>query len=220
MSTDNNNIAEKASRKTEPVKQLVIGFIALLVIVLAAALLAIIVINSVSSGLFEAIKVLSTLDAAIIVALITGTISILTVVIGSIINNAVTYKMKKEEYLRSHRESPYKKLISLFYDFQAQTKLGEELSPETIIKAHNDFTKELALWGSPKAIRIWGEWRVKTGKVNPSPNDTLFGMEKVIIQLRKDMGQKHGIKQGDILRLTVNDIDDQLPSNQKSQLSR
>ncbi len=30
---------------------------------------------------------------------------------------------------------------------------------------------------------------------------------------RKDMGLKHGIKEGDLLRLSVNDIDDYLPQN-------
>ncbi len=38
-------------------------------------------------------------------------------------------------------------------------------------------------------------------------------MEKVLIQLRKDMGLKRGIAEGDLLRLTVNDINDYIGQN-------
>ena len=41
----------------------------------------------------------------------------------------------------------------------------------------------------------------------PSGEDLLFAMEKVLIQLRIDMGQKKGLKEGDILRMFINDID-------------
>lgn len=156
-------------------------------------------------GFFTA---LTSLDAAIIVALVTGFFSIIAIAINSI----VKARSAKNAYLREHREKPYFELISLFYDFQSTTARGEEIPPEELVKTFNSFTKELVLWGSPKAIRAWGEWRTASTKGAPDPKDLLFGMEKVMIQLRKDMGQKSGIKVGDILRLTVNDIDDNLPN--------
>lgn len=50
-------------------------------------------------------------------------------------------------------------LISLYYDFNSRLKANEPMSQRELVKAFNDFTKELTLWGSAKAIRAWGEWR-------------------------------------------------------------
>lgn len=166
------------------------------------------VIAFVCPAIVDFFAALTSLDAAIIVALVTGFFSIIAIAINSI----VKARSAKNAYLREHREKPYFELISLFYDFQSTTARGEEIPPEELLKTFNSFTKELVLWGSPKAIRAWGEWRTASAKGAPDPKDLLFGMEKVMIQLRKDMGQKRGIKVGDILRLTVNDIDDNLPN--------
>lgn len=149
---------------------------------------------------------LSTLDSAIVVALITATVSIVSLVSGNIVSNV----MKRNEYLRKHREEPYMQLISMFYDFQSQTKTGKEFTQEELFDFFNQFTKELTLWGSSKAIKAWGNWRVASSRGLNDPRELLFGMERVLIQLRKDMGLKRGIAEGDLLRLTVNDIDDYL----------
>lgn len=151
----------------------------------------------------------STLDSAIVVALITATVSIVSYVLGNVASNV----MKRNECLRKHREEPYMQLISMFYDFQAQTKNGKEFTQEELIDLFNHFTKELTLWGSSKAIKAWGNWRVASSRGFNDPKDLLFGMEKVLIQLRKDMGLKRGIAEGDLLRLTVNDIDDYIGQN-------
>lgn len=62
--------------------------------------------------------------------------------------------MKRNEYLHMHREKPYMQLISMFYDFQSQTKTGKEFTQEELINLFNQFTKELTLWGSSKAIYL------------------------------------------------------------------
>lgn len=152
---------------------------------------------------------LSTLDSAIVVALITAMVSIVSFVSGNIVSNV----MKRNEYLRKHREEPYMQLISMFYDFQSQTKTGKKFTQEELLNLFNQFTKELTLWGSSKAIKAWGNWRVASSRGLNDPRELLFGMEKVLIQLRKDMGLKRGIAEGDLLRLTVNDIDDYLGQN-------
>lgn len=152
---------------------------------------------------------LSTLDSAIVVALITATVSIVSLVSGNIVSNV----MKRNEYLRKHREEPYMQLISMFYDFQSQTKTGKEFTQEELFDIFNQYTKELTLWGSSKAIKAWGNWLVASSRGLNDPKELLFGMERVLIQLRKDMGLKRGIAEGDLLRLTVNDIDDYLGQN-------
>lgn len=75
------------------------------------------------------------------------------------------------------------------------------------------FSKKLTLWGSNKVIRKWLVFRSKSveGKINPTK--TLFLLEDIVFEIRKDMGQsKRGLKQGDILRFFVNDVSEHLPN--------
>ena len=187
------------------------GLLVLLVIVLVVVGGIAVLISLAGPGVAAFFSSISTLDSAIVVTLITATVSMVTYVSGSIANNI----MKCNEYLRAHREKPYMQLISMFYDFQAQAKTGKQFTQEELIDLFNQFTKELTLWGSSKAIKAWGNWRVASSKGLNNPNDLLFGMEKVLVQLRKDMGLKHGIAEGDLLRLIVNDIDDYIGPNKR-----
>lgn len=206
--TQMNHVNDKKTKNLQlwpVIKSLLI----LLVIVLIAAYGIIVLINLVYPGVAAFFASLSTLDSAIVVALITATVSVITYVSGNVASNI----MKRNEYLRVHREKPYMQLISIFYDFQAQTEMGNKFTQEELIDLFNQFTKELTLWGSSKAIKAWGNWRVASSRDLNNPNDLLFGMEKVLMQLRKDMGLKRGIAEGDLLRLTVNDIDDYIGQN-------
>ena len=147
-------------------------------------------------------------ETALVVALVTGSISIVSVVVGTIANNWLSFVTKRSEYLRLHREEPYKRLVRIFYDFQMRQRSDNPMSTEELVQAVNDFNQELTLWGSSKAIREWGRWRVSSGRGELEPRELLFGMERVIRQIRKDLGQTQGLRDGDILRLFVNDIDD------------
>lgn len=183
--------------------QTILGFVYLLLIL--AAIVGLIYFSLVklwpAFGAF--FSSLSSLDSAIIVALITGAVSAVSI-LG---NTVVSSFMKKNEYIRAHREEPYMRLISLIYDFQAAAGKGEELSQDELLSIVTQFNKELTLWGSSKAIKAWGNWRTATSREAVSPSLILFEMEKVMIQLRKDMGMRRGLRKGDLLRLTVNDID-------------
>lgn len=192
--------------------EIIKGLLVLAIIVLIIVCGVVALINLAGPGVAAFFSSLSTLDSAIVVALITATVSIVTYVSGNVASNV----MKRNEYLRKHREEPYMQLISMFYDFQVRTKTGKKFTQNELIKIFNNFTKELTLWGSSKAIKTWGNWRVASSRGFNDPKDLLFGMEKVLIQLRKDMGLKRGIAEGDLLRLTVNDIDDYIGQNKRN----
>ncbi len=183
--------------------QAVLGWVYLLILLAAAGLLIYFLLVKVGPALSSFFASLSGLDSAVIVALITGAVSTISVV-GASVTSSV---MKKNEYLREHREEPYMRLISLIYDFQAAAGKGEELSQDELLSIVTQFNKELTLWGSSKAIKAWGNWRTATSREAVNPSLILFEMEKVMIQLRKDMGMRRGLRKGDLLRLTVNDID-------------
>lgn len=158
-------------------------------------------------GHWRSFAALSSLDAAIVVALITGYVSIVCVVLGAIANNRMTYLQKRNEYLRDHREKAYSKLISIFTKVQKGLKTSEEYSKAELLDDMYAFHESLMLWGSSKAIKMWAEWRNAASK-SPSPQELLLAQEAIIIQLRKDMGQKGGLQKGDILKLFINDVDE------------
>lgn len=90
-------------------------------------------INNISGGLVSFFDSFSSLDAAIVVALITGAISIFTVVCGAIINSVLSSKHKQQEYLREHRKKPYEQLVAIFYKMLESTKSGNEYSQDAIL---------------------------------------------------------------------------------------
>lgn len=189
-------------------KELAKSFIVLIVLITLIILAIWLLVFLVSSTLNGLLSTLSTLDAAIVVALITGCVSIVTVVLGAIINNILTIRQSRNEYLRSHREAPYQKLIEIVYKIMEKSRRHQTYSNDEVFEDMTEFNKSLTLWGSAKAIRLWDKWRLASVGQTPTPEQLLLAMERVIIQLRLDMGQSCGIKQGDILKLFINDVDD------------
>ncbi len=179
--------------------------LAALAVICAVALSA--VINFVSGSIAALLSTLSTLDVAIVVALITGCVSIVTVIGGGIANNYLAYRQRKGEYLREHRVQAYEKLIEIVYKMLMKSKKKEQYGADEMLSDMNDFNQSLTLWGSSKAIRLWDEWRLATVGKQPPASELLFAMEKVLIQLRRDMGQGRGLKKGDLLKLFINDVD-------------
>ena len=184
-------------------RQVILGFLLLLLLLALGGALIYFILVTLWPPISAFFASLSSLDSAIIVALITGAVSALSFFGNSVVNSVT----KKREYLRVHREEPYMRLISLVYDFQAAASKGAGVADDELEKILMQFNKELTLWGSSKAIQAWGNWRTASSNSSGDPLQNLFGMEKVMVQLRKDMGMKRGLRKGDLLRLMVNDID-------------
>ncbi|WP_455044244.1 hypothetical protein [Lancefieldella rimae] len=126
--------------------------LAIVVFIIACGVAAL--INLAGPGVAAFFLSLSTLDSTIVVALIIATVSIVSYVSGNVASNV----MKRNKYLSKYCEEPYMQLISMFYDFQVQTKTGKEFTQKELIDLFNHFTKELTPWGSSKAIKAWGNW--------------------------------------------------------------
>lgn len=153
----------------------------------------------------EFLGAMGLLDTAVIVALITGAISTITVICSGVASNV----QRKNFYLRQHREEPYQKLVEMVYKMMQDSK-GKNYTQDEILEDYNEFSRALTLWGSPKAIKLWNEWRLASVKRSPSPNELLLAMEGIMMQLRRDMGQKRGLGKGDLLRMFINDVDEKL----------
>ena len=156
--------------------------------------------------------VATTLDAVVIVALITGAVSIAGVIISSIVAKSLEYRKARREYLAQKREKPYSDFVAMYYKILMSKKLGEEYSQEEMLKDMTAFSQELTLWGSNKVVRLWVDYRTKATQLNGV--DNLFQYEKILYEIRKDMGFRK-MKKGTLLKFVVNDLDESLKKLKK-----
>lgn len=155
-------------------------------------------------GLHLLTATVSKMDAVVIVALITGAVSIIGVILSSIVAKLIEYKKSREEYLAQKREEPYGKFIEMVYNIQQNAKGTKDYSQEDMIKAMRSFSQEISLWGSPKVAKKWLEFR--ENGANPDASEkNLFVLENIMNEMRKDLGMKK-MKKGELLGFFVNDI--------------
>ena len=151
-------------------------------------------------------SVVSKLDAVIIVALITGMVSIIGVVLSSIVSKVLEYKQKRREYLYQKREEPYSEFVEMVYKVQESTKKGKPYSDDEMITDMYKFSQKLTLWGSNRVIKKWLKFREYSSNQPDGNNQNIvFIMEDIMYAMRKDMGLRK-LKKGDLLAFFVNDI--------------
>lgn len=138
----------------------------------------------------ELSSIASKMDVVVIVALITGTVSLLGVVISSIFSKVMEYRYNVKKFLYEKKEEPYSEFIEMVYKIQQEVKGGDEYSEDEIIRDTINFSKKLTLWGSNNVIKKWLVFRNRSTKKNIPAEETLFMLEDIIFEIRSDMGQK------------------------------
>lgn len=169
-------------------------------------------------GIEKITSITSSMDSVVIVAIITGGISIVTVLISSVISKIIEYRQITKRYLYEKREKPYKDFVSMVYKLQKSTKnVQEEYTQDQMIKDISAFSESLTLWGSSRVIKKWIKFR-EFSQDKEKATQNLFLLEEIVFEIRKDMGQgKKGLKKGDLLSFFVNDIKNYLPNSNKKQ---
>lgn len=81
------------------------------------------------------------MDAVIIVALITGAVSILGVVLSSIVAKILEYRQNTKRYLYEKREEPYSEFIEMVYKLQQNIKNKKGYSEEEMLADIVKFSK-------------------------------------------------------------------------------
>lgn len=155
----------------------------------------------------------SKLDAVVIVALITGAVSITGVIISSIVSKSLDYRKARQEYLAKKREEPYGEFVNVVYKIQQNSKKPDSYTTEQMIEDVSRFSKQITLWGSPKVVRKWVKFR--ENGANPSAaKENLFVLEDIMNEMRKDLGLKK-TKKGNLLAFFINDIKQAMGGSRK-----
>ena len=160
------------------------------------------------------VETVSSLDAVIIVALISGAVSIVGIVLSSIIAKMLDYRRTRREYLTQKREKPYGEYIDMIYKIQQSSKPGKSYPQEEMIDDILRFSKQITLWGSPRVVKNWVKFREVAMKGNKGI-DNLLITEKLMNDMRKDLGLPR-VKKGNLLAFFVNDIKEKLKAGKST----
>lgn len=146
----------------------------------------------------------SGLDAVVIVALITGAVSIIGVIISSIVAKIIDYRKNRQEYLAQKREKPYGDFVDMVYKIQQNAKNPNSYTQEQMVEDLLKFSKQITLWGSPTVAKKWVQFRENGAKPDAGKKNLIL-MEQIMNEMRKDLGLKK-VKKGNLLGFFVNDI--------------
>lgn len=158
-------------------------------------------VNSVANWLAS---LASKLDAVVIVALITGCVSIVGVLISSIIAKRIEYKRSRQEYLAKKREEPYGQFVDMVYKIQQNSKKSGSYTEAQMLEDLSMFSKKITLWGSSNVVNKWVKFR-ENGANPEMARKNLLVLEDIMNEMRKDLGLKK-VKKGNLLAFFVNDI--------------
>ena len=187
-----------------------LGLILLVAMVIVAFLVAKWILGILGNGIVRVVNYVenfvSTSDQVIVVAMITGAVSITGVVISSIVAKVVDYKYNVKKYLYDKREEPYKQFVEMIYKIMEDTKRkgGSKMTEEEMTQMVSEFSKGLTLWGSNRVVKKWLKYRKSSLK---GDKNILWEMEDIIYEIRKDVGLGRRLKKGDMLSFFVNDIE-------------
>ena len=193
-----------------PKLNFLLGLILLIGIVIVAFLVAKWILEIMGNGVAHVVNYVenfvSTSDQVIVVAMITGAVSITGVVISSIVAKVVDYRYNVKKYLYDKREEPYKQFVEMIYKIMEDTKRkdGNKMTEEEITQIVSEFSKGLTLWGSNRVVKKWLKYRKSSIK---GDKNMLWEMEDIIYEIRKDVGLGRRLKKGDMLSFFVNDIE-------------
>ena len=146
----------------------------------------------------------SKMDAVVIVAFITGTVSIVGVIISSIVAKIIDYRKSRQDYLARKREIPYGEFVEMIYKIQQNIKNSGSYTEEMMLDDLSRFSRQITLWGSSKVVQKWVKFR-ENGTKPDAGTANLFLMEEIMIEMRKDLGLKK-VKKGNLLAFFLNDI--------------
>lgn len=183
-------------------------YILLFLLIVDFILIAIFLIDNVPVFIRAVVNYLSnmtsSLDALILVALITGLVSLL----NSFYSRYSDNKNRRREYLSAKREDPYSEFIELVYKLTQNEQKETEYSDEEMRKDISNFNSKLTLWGSPKVVKKWNVYRKSSleNSSNINPEKNLILIEEVMNQMRKDLGVK-AVGKGNLLSFFINDIE-------------
>ncbi|EHI74997.1 membrane protein [Streptococcus criceti] len=151
--------------------------------------------------IFDLLKIVKTLDGVILVAIITGLISIITTSVKMFFD----FRQNRLQYLTKKREASYTQFIEMIYKIVTATD-EKPYKQEEMLEDTTKFNKELTLWGSKKVVQKWAEFRTVASQEGNNGEQLLKISEQVMNEMRKDLGVKK-VQENTLLSFFINDAE-------------
>ena len=181
------------------VKSLLLGVLALLL--LAGIAWALIFLFVRLLGMFAGI------DQNLVAAATTVIVAVFTIMAGRYFER----RKEIEAAYRDKKTAIYEEFLVGLFEILLESTQGEaspnqEPDPNTV-KFLREHHRKLILWSGPTSLKAYSDW-YRTLLLAPTSAQTVLKMEKFFLAFRTDLGHSNrGLKDGDVLRLMVNDID-------------
>ena len=133
---------KKTFAERHPKLNILLGLVLFAGIVATAIWLIKLFFNFVIDVIIKLTAIASRLDVVVIVALITGLVSI----VSSIISKVIDYRKSRQEYLTQKREKPYGEFVEMIYRVQKNTKRPGTYSEKQMLEDLSKFSKKIALF--------------------------------------------------------------------------
>lgn len=164
----------------------------------------------------KVINMLFSLPPEVSTTIIAGVFTVLVSVLSLTIGKYLERKRVIENEIRQQKIPIYEDFIKFSFDiFMSQKKDQPKKTEKEMTKYFNDFTYQLIIWGSDDVITTWSDFKqdsIKDAKLKKEDRNsikTMYGFEKVLLAIRKDTGHNNkGFTQGSLLRLFINDLDE------------
>lgn len=184
--------------------QVVIGLLALLVMGLLGAW----ALLSIWTGL-------TSLQPEVLGPLLVASGTVISVSITVVVGQLLQRRAAHEQAQRPKKVEIYERFMTKWFDFLQLGKpkdLRKPIKPDDpeLVKYFAQFAREVVLWGSGRVLADYSHFtaEIRAAQDEAARQRALFKFEKTMLSLRNDLGHTNrGIKEGDVLRLFVTDID-------------
>jgi len=167
------------------------------------------VIRLVWRWLGEVVYTVSAMDTVIIIALISGVITIFGLIVNSILSMHIKNsdaRYKRKVMLLKKLEAPYTQFVDMLFEMVEKKEDAEKIDEEIRTQLIRDMSREIILYGSDKIVSKWAAYRKNAHKF--SIKEHLWYVEGILHLIREDMGIKKGaLMDGELLSLFVSDMD-------------
>jgi len=165
----------------------IVSFVSLVIVVSFLFLVGYVVLIF-GKGIIHQLSILSDYHVALI-SIFTLILSFLTLIIASAIKSG----NKRDQYIHPEKAIVYTRFIELWGE-----KINEERARENILELHRAFL----LWSDKNVLREFIKLKAMIDELSPKNPRILNQVEKVILTMRKDVGEdSFGVKPGELLSL-------------------
>jgi hypothetical protein len=119
-------------------------------------------------------------------------------------------KSRELQQARRERIAPtYSRIVESFYGSMGDDATHTEAD---LVGAFREWAHKALLWAPAPVIVAFNEWRATLPDDGEEPSPAVgIGFERLLFAFRDDLGNKRGdLKEGDLLRLFIDDIDEYL----------